>query len=43
MQQNSTVRKHVERATHDMKTVITTYEGKHNHDVPLGRGSQTIT
>ncbi|KAJ1419273.1 WRKY domain [Sesbania bispinosa] len=33
------VRKHVERAAHDMKAVITTYEGKHNHDVPVGRGS----
>jgi len=22
-----------------MKAVLTTYEGKHNHDVPLGRGS----
>jgi len=32
------VRKHVERAAHDIKAVITTYEGKHNHDVPLGRG-----
>nr|KYP45283.1 putative WRKY transcription factor 33 [Cajanus cajan] len=32
------VRKHVERAAHDMKAVITTYEGKHNHDVPIGRG-----
>jgi len=28
------VRKHVERASHDPKAVITTYEGKHNHDVP---------
>ncbi|XP_039059758.1 probable WRKY transcription factor 20 [Hibiscus syriacus] len=27
------VRKHVERASHDPKAVITTYEGKHNHDV----------
>ncbi|KAF1864196.1 hypothetical protein Lal_00048761 [Lupinus albus] len=28
------VRKHVERASHDPKAVITTYEGKHNHDIP---------
>ncbi|XP_045794638.1 probable WRKY transcription factor 33 isoform X2 [Trifolium pratense] len=34
-----TVRKHVERAAHDIKAVITTYEGKHNHDVPAARGS----
>ncbi|KAM5583060.1 WRKY transcription factor WRKY24 [Rosa sericea] len=33
------VRKHVERASHDLKAVITTYEGKHNHDVPAARGS----
>jgi WRKY transcription factor 33 len=32
------VRKHVERASHDNRAVITTYEGKHNHDVPVGRG-----
>lgn len=32
------VRKHVERAAHDIKAVITTYEGKHNHDVPAARG-----
>ncbi|KAF9590868.1 hypothetical protein IFM89_039177 [Coptis chinensis] len=31
------VRKHVERASHDPKAVITTYEGKHNHDVPAAR------
>lgn len=31
------VRKHVERASHDPKAVITTYEGKHNHDVPIAR------
>ncbi|XVE80667.1 hypothetical protein DITRI_Ditri14bG0156900 [Diplodiscus trichospermus] len=34
-----TVRKHVERASHDLKSVITTYEGKHNHDVPAARSS----
>ncbi|KAK7316324.1 hypothetical protein VNO77_35277 [Canavalia gladiata] len=34
-----TVRKHVERASMDPKAVITTYEGKHNHDVPAARNS----
>ncbi|KAF8402547.1 hypothetical protein HHK36_010632 [Tetracentron sinense] len=33
------VRKHVERASHDLREVITTYEGKHNHDVPAARGT----
>ncbi|KAG5550695.1 hypothetical protein RHGRI_015601 [Rhododendron griersonianum] len=33
------VRKHVERASHDLRAVITTYEGKHNHDVPAPHGS----
>ncbi|KAK3022951.1 hypothetical protein RJ639_046769 [Escallonia herrerae] len=33
------VRKHVERASHDLRSVITTYEGKHIHDVPAARGS----
>ncbi|WCJ38845.1 WRKY DNA-binding protein 2 [Euphorbia peplus] len=33
------VRKHVERASHNLKFVITTYEGKHNHDVPAARNS----
>ncbi|KAL1200501.1 putative WRKY transcription factor 20 [Cardamine amara subsp. amara] len=33
------VRKHVERASHDPKAVITTYEGKHNHDVPTSRSN----
>ncbi|EYU27515.1 hypothetical protein ABFS82_13G151100 [Erythranthe guttata] len=33
------VRKHVERACNDLKSVITTYEGKHNHDVPAARNS----
>ncbi|KAH6806417.1 hypothetical protein C2S51_031248 [Perilla frutescens var. frutescens] len=31
------VRKHVERASADPKSVITTYEGKHNHDIPIGK------
>lgn len=33
------VRKHVERASHNLKFVITTYEGKHNHEVPAARNS----
>ncbi|KAL3508407.1 hypothetical protein ACH5RR_027808 [Cinchona calisaya] len=33
------VRKHVERASHDPKAVITTYEGKHNHDVPTAKAN----
>ncbi|XP_073106979.1 probable WRKY transcription factor 2 [Elaeis guineensis] len=33
------VRKHVERASHDLKSVITTYEGKHNHEVPAARNN----
>ncbi|XP_050246618.1 probable WRKY transcription factor 20 isoform X3 [Quercus robur] len=37
------VRKHVERASHDPKAVITTYEGKHNHDVPTARTSSHDT
>lgn len=37
------VRKHVERASHDPKAVITTYEGKHNHDVPAARTSSHDT
>ncbi|XP_062002809.1 probable WRKY transcription factor 2 [Rosa rugosa] len=36
------VRKHVERASHDLKFVITTYEGKHNHEVPAARNSNHI-
>ncbi|KAL8130657.1 hypothetical protein V2J09_019812 [Rumex salicifolius] len=34
-----TVRKHVERASHNLKCVLTTYEGKHNHEVPTARNS----
>ncbi|KAJ4980583.1 hypothetical protein NE237_031420 [Protea cynaroides] len=37
------VRKHVERASNDPKAVITTYEGKHNHDVPAARSSSHDT
>ncbi|XP_059281984.1 probable WRKY transcription factor 2 [Lycium ferocissimum] len=33
------VRKHIERDSHDLKSVITTYDGKHNHDVPTARKS----
>ncbi|KAL0928900.1 hypothetical protein M5K25_000830 [Dendrobium thyrsiflorum] len=33
------VRKHIERASYDLRSVITTYEGKHNHDIPAARGS----
>lgn len=29
----------MERASHDLKSVITAYEGKHNHDVPAARNS----
>ncbi|KAI3695184.1 hypothetical protein L1987_78173 [Smallanthus sonchifolius] len=37
------VRKHVERASHDPKAVITTYERKHNHEVPIARnGSHDV-
>ncbi|KAH7533461.1 hypothetical protein FEM48_Zijuj04G0133100 [Ziziphus jujuba var. spinosa] len=28
------VKKHVERASHDQKVVIATYEGQHDHDIP---------
>nr|AEO31507.2 WRKY transcription factor 2-4 [Dimocarpus longan] len=37
------VRKHVERASSDPKAVITTYEGKHNHDVPAAKTSSHST
>lgn len=29
----------MERASQDPRSVITTYEGKHNHDIPAARGS----
>ncbi|XWS31057.1 hypothetical protein CRYUN_Cryun23aG0044500 [Craigia yunnanensis] len=31
------VKKHVERASHDAKLVVTTYEGRHDHDLPPTR------
>lgn len=31
------MKKHVERASHDPKMVITTYEGQHDHDMPPAR------
>ncbi|WOK94428.1 hypothetical protein Cni_G03130 [Canna indica] len=37
------VRKHIERASSDPKAVITTYEGKHNHDLPAARNSSHNT
>ncbi|OMO71927.1 DNA-binding WRKY [Corchorus olitorius] len=37
------VRKHVERAATDPKAVITTYEGKHNHEVPAAKTSSHNT
>ncbi|CAL9232844.1 unnamed protein product [Arabidopsis halleri] len=33
------VRKHVERAATDPKAVVTTYEGKHKHDLPAAKSS----
>ncbi|KAL9263208.1 WRKY transcription factor WRKY24-like protein [Drosera capensis] len=35
------VRKHIERSSNDQRAVITTYEGKHNHDIPAPRGSSS--
>ncbi|KAK1571680.1 hypothetical protein Q3G72_021239 [Acer saccharum] len=37
------VRKHVERASHNLKCVITTYEGKHNHEVPAARNNNHVS
>lgn len=37
--QGCDVKKHIERSSQDPKAVITTYEGKHSHDVPVARNS----
>uniref|UniRef100_A0A7N0VBT7 WRKY domain-containing protein n=1 Tax=Kalanchoe fedtschenkoi TaxID=63787 RepID=A0A7N0VBT7_KALFE len=37
------VKKHVERASHDPKVVITTYEGQHDHDMPPARMMSNCT
>ncbi|KAH7543461.1 hypothetical protein FEM48_Zijuj02G0186600 [Ziziphus jujuba var. spinosa] len=39
---NPNPRKHVEMASHNRKCAITTYEGKHNHEVPAARNSNHI-
>lgn len=36
------MRKHVERASDDPRAFITTYEGKHNHEMPL-RSTTPVT
>ncbi|CAN0896490.1 Probable WRKY transcription factor 3 [Linum grandiflorum] len=41
--QGCNVRKHVERAATDPKAVITTYEGKHNHDVPASKNTSHVS
>ncbi|CAL4940059.1 unnamed protein product [Urochloa decumbens] len=40
--QGCDVKKHIERSSQDPKAVITTYEGKHSHDVPAARNSSHI-
>uniref|UniRef100_A0A0A9G7H5 WRKY domain-containing protein n=1 Tax=Arundo donax TaxID=35708 RepID=A0A0A9G7H5_ARUDO len=41
--QGCDVKKHIERSSQDPKAVITTYEGKHSHDVPAARNSSHAT
>ncbi|XP_022858970.1 probable WRKY transcription factor 20 isoform X1 [Olea europaea var. sylvestris] len=36
------VRKHIERAADNLKSVITTYEGKHNHEVPSSKTGNLV-
>ncbi|KAK9123750.1 hypothetical protein Sjap_013352 [Stephania japonica] len=40
--QKCSVRKHVERALDDPRAFITTYEGKHNHEMPASRNLNTV-
>ncbi|KAG4957100.1 hypothetical protein JHK85_043480 [Glycine max] len=35
--------KHVKKASHNLKYVLTTYEGKHNHEVPIARTNNQKT
>jgi len=35
------MRKHMERASHDLRVVVTTYTGEHNHDAPA-RGPSSL-
>ncbi|KAI4962729.1 hypothetical protein ZWY2020_025862, partial [Hordeum vulgare] len=37
--QGCDVKKHIERCSQDPTSVITTYEGKHSHDVPVARAA----
>jgi hypothetical protein len=37
--QGCDVKKHIERSSQDPNAIITTYEGKHSHDVPAARNS----
>ncbi|GLT89674.1 hypothetical protein SLE2022_076510 [Rubroshorea leprosula] len=37
------VRKHVERASDDPRSFITTYEGKHNHEMPLKNTAPVVS
>ncbi|KAF8082180.1 hypothetical protein N665_0845s0038 [Sinapis alba] len=38
-----TVTKHVERASNDLASVLTTYIGKHTHEVPAARNSSHVS
>ena len=40
--QGARSRKHVQRASDDLRTVITTYDGQHSDDVPTVRGSAAL-
>ncbi|KAK7245197.1 hypothetical protein RIF29_40032 [Crotalaria pallida] len=40
---NCNVRKHVERAIDDPRAFVTTYEGKHNHEMPLKNSASMVS